>query len=281
MKLGITISPTDYSIRPGDLAVACEERGFESLWFPEHSHIPTSRRSPVPMGQEMPKEYACTHDLFVSLTLAAAVTKTIKLGSGICLAVQRDPIMLAKEVASFDQLSNGRFLFGIGGGWNAEEMENHGVSFDRRWKVLREKIEAMKAIWTEDEAEYHGEFVDFDPIWAYPKPLQKPYPPILLGTLFSAGLHRIVNYCDGWLPVGATVEDLPGAIQNLRSQAEQAGRQANELSISIFMAPDDEAFLQQYENMGVERAIFFLPPESADTVFPLLDQYARLIPNFH
>ena len=146
MKLGVTMSPTAYSIRPDDLAVACEERGFESLWFPEHSHIPTSRRSPVPTGGELPKEYAHTHDLFIALTLAAAATKTIKLGSGICLAVQRDPIMLAKEVASFDQLSNGRFLFGIGGGWNAEEMENHGVPFHQRWKVLREKIEAMKVI---------------------------------------------------------------------------------------------------------------------------------------
>ena len=174
MKLGVTMSPTNYSIRPNDLARACEERGFESLWFPEHSHIPTSRRSPVPTGRTLPKEYAHTHDLFIALTLAAAATKTIKLGSGICLAVQRDPIMLAKQVASFDQLSNGRFLFGIGGGWNAEEMENHGVPFHRRWKVLREKIEAMKAIWTQDEAEYHGEFVDFDPIWAYPKPSSSP-----------------------------------------------------------------------------------------------------------
>ena len=281
MKLGVTMSPTDYSIRPNDLALACEQRGFESLWFPEHSHIPTSRRSPVPTGGELPKEYAHTHDLFIALTLAAAATKTIKLGSGICLAVQRDPIMLAKEVASFDQLSNGRFLFGIGGGWNAEEMENHGVPFHQRWKVLREKIEAMKVIWTQDEAEYHGEFVDFDPIWAYPKPIQQPYPPILLGTLFSAGLHRVINYCDGWLPVGATVQDLPGAIHELRSQAEQAGRRVDDLSVSIFMAPDDATVLQQYQDMGVERAIFFLPPESADTVMPLLDTYAAFLSQFH
>ena len=281
MKLGITLSPTAYSIRPDELAQACEARGFESLWFPEHSHIPTSRRSPVPTGGELPKEYAHTHDLFVSLSLAAAVTKTIKLGSGICLAVQRDPIMLAKEVASFDQLSNGHFLFGIGDGWNAEEMENHGVPFNKRWKVLREKIEAMKAIWTEDEAEYHGEFIDFDPIWAYPKPLQQPYPPILLGTLFSGGLHRVINYCDGWLPVEATVQDLPAAIRELRAQAEQAGRHVNEILISVFMAPDDEAVLQQYQAMGVDRAIFFLPPEPADGALPLLDKYARFIPSFH
>lgn len=282
MKLGVTMSPTQYSIQPDDLARACEERGFESLWFPEHSHIPVSRRSPMPTGAEdIPKEYAYTYDLFASLMAAAGVTKTIKLGSGICLAVQRDPIAMAKAVASVDQLSNGRFLFGIGGGWNAEEMENHGVPFDRRWKVLREKIEAMKAIWTQEEAEYHGEFVNFDPIWSYPKPVQKPHPPVLLGTLFSTGLHRVVNYCDGWLPVGATVENLPEAIHELRTQAHHAGRQASDVSISVFMVPDDEAVLQQYQDMRVERAIFFVPPESAATVLPMLDNFARFIPKFH
>jgi probable F420-dependent oxidoreductase len=281
MKLGITMSPTEYSIRPDELARACEERGFESIWFPEHSHIPVSRRSPVPTGaEEMPKEYAYTYDLFAALTAAAGATKTIKLGSGICLAAQRDPITMAKQVASLDQLSNGRVLFGIGGGWNAEEMENHGAPFARRWKILREKIEAMKAIWTQKDAEYHGEFVNFDPIWSYPKPVQQPHPPVLLGTLFSGGLHRVINYCDGWLPVGATVQDLPVAIHELRTQAEQAGRKANEVPVSIFMAPDDEAVLRQYQDMGAHRAIFFVPPESAASALPLLDTYARFVPQF-
>lgn len=281
MKLGITMSPTEYAIRPDDLARECEERGFESIWFPEHSHIPVSRRSPVPTGAaEMPKEYAYTHDLFAALTAAAGVTQKIKIGSGICLAAQRDPITMAKQVASLDQLSNGRVLFGIGGGWNAEEMENHGAPFVSRWKILREKIEAMKAIWTQETAEYHGQFVNFGPIWSYPKPVQQPHPPVLLGTLFSGGLHRVINYCNGWLPVGATVQDLPRAIRNLQTLAEQAGRPAEEVPISIFMAPDDAAILSQYQDLGAERVIFFVPPESADGVLPRLDQYARFASKF-
>jgi len=216
MKLGVTMFATDYAIRPDELAHACEERGFESIWFPEHTHIPTSRRSPWPVGAALPKEYWHTHDLFVSLMAAAAATKTIKVGSGICLVIEHDPIVLAKEVASVDQLSNGRLIFGIGGGWNAEEMENHGTPFNRRWKVLRERIEAMKVIWSEEAAEYHGEFVNFDPIWCYPKPSQKPHPPILLGTLSAQRLNRVVRYCDGWIPVGLMLKDLPAAIRDLR-----------------------------------------------------------------
>src|SRR5215831_4497174 len=200
MKLGVTMFATDYAIRPDDLAVASEERGFESVWFPEHTHIPASRKSPWPGGAELPKEYWHTHDLFVSLMAAAAVTQTIKLGSGICLVIERDPIVLAKSVASVDQLSNGRLLFGIGGGWNAEEMEHHGTPFQRRWKVLRERIEAMKEIWTQETAEYHGEFVNFDPLWSYPKPLQQPHPPILLGTLFFFQAEDGIRDCDGWIP---------------------------------------------------------------------------------
>ena len=178
MDFGIAMFATDYAIRPDELARAAEERGFESLWFPEHTHIPASRKSPWPGGPELPKEYWHTHDLFVALAMAAAATKKLKIGSGICLLVERDPIMLAKEVATLDFLSNGRFLFGIGGGWNAEEMANHGTEFSQRWKLLRERIEAMKVIWREDDAAYHGELVDFDPIWSWPKPAQKPHPPI-------------------------------------------------------------------------------------------------------
>ncbi len=280
MKLGVTMFATDYAIRPDELARACEERGFESLWFPEHTHIPASRRTPWPAGGELPKEYWHTHDLFVALAAAAAVTQKIKLGSGICLVIEHDPIVLAKEVASVDQLSGGRLIFGIGGGWNAEEMENHGTPFKRRWKVLRERIEAMKAIWTQDEAEYHGEFVNFDPIWCYPKPLQKPHPPILLGTLSTKGLKRVVNYCDGWIPVGGTIRDLPGAIRELYTLAEQAGRPKNEISVSIFGASGKESELQQYRELGVERAVFMLPSAKREEVLPLLDQYARLIPQF-
>jgi probable F420-dependent oxidoreductase len=280
MKLGITMFATDYAIRPDELARACEDRGFESVWFPEHTHIPASRRSPWPGGAELPKEYWHTHDLFVTLTAAAVATKNIKIGSGICLVIEHDPIVLAKEVASVDQLSNGRLIFGIGGGWNAEEMEHHGTPFNRRWKVLRERIEAMKEIWANEAAEYHGEFVNFDPIWCYPKPQQKPHPPIVLGTLSAKGLNRVVNYCDGWIPVGGTVQDLPATIRELHGLAQQAGRRPQDVPVSIFGVAADESPLRQYQEMGIERAVFFLPSAGRDKVLPLLDQYATLIPKF-
>ncbi len=280
MKLGITMFATDYAIRPDELARECEVRDFESIWFPEHTHIPTSRRSPWPGGAELPKEYWHTHDLFVSLMAAAAATKTIKVGSGICLVIERDPIVLAKEVASIDQFSNGRLIFGIGGGWNAEEMEHHGTPFNRRWKVLRERIEAMKAIWSQEAAEYHGEFVNFDPIWCYPKPVQKPHPPILLGTLSSKGLNRVVRYCDGWIPVGVMLKDLPATIRDLHAHAERGGRQPSEVPVSIFGAPGKEDSLRQYQELGIERAVFGLPSENRDKILPLLDKYAALIPKF-
>src|SRR5262245_21370799 len=247
MKLGVSIFATDYAMRPDEFARACEERGFESVWYPEHTHIPASRRTPYPLGGDLPKDYWHIHDLFVALTAAAAATKTIKVGSGVCLVIERDPIVLAKQVASVDQLSNGRLLFGIGGGWNAEEMENHGTPFQRRWKVLRERIEAMKAIWTADAAEYHGEFVNFDPIWSSPKPWQKPHPPVLLGTLSTQGLQRVVRYCDGWIPAGIQPQALPEAMQNLRMLAEQAGRKGQDIPISLFGVPGEEALLRQYE----------------------------------
>jgi probable F420-dependent oxidoreductase len=277
MKLGVLMFATDYAIRPDDLARACEERGFESVWFPEHTHIPASRRSPWPLGGELPREYWHTHDLFVSLMAAAAATHTIKLGSGICLVIERDPIVLAKEVASVDQLSGGRLLFGIGGGWNAEEMEHHGTPFQRRWKILRERIEAMKAIWTEDAAEYHGEFVNFDPLWSYPKPQQKPHPPILLGTLSTQGLQRVVRYCDGWIPAAIQPQELTAAMRTLHALAEQAGRNPREIPVSIFGVSDDETLLRQYQELGVERAVFALPSAGREQVLPLLDQYARLL----
>lgn len=280
MKLGVLMFATDYAIRPDDLARACEERGFESVWFPEHTHIPTSRRSPWPIGGELPREYWHTHDLFVSLMAAAAATRTIKLGSGICLVIERDPIVLAKEVASVDQLSNGRLLFGIGGGWNAEEMEHHGTPFQRRWKVLRERIEAMKVIWTEEAAEYHGEFVNFDPIWSYPKPLQKPHPPILLGTLSTQGLQRVVRYCDGWIPAAVQPQEIAAAMRTLKALAEQAGRDPREIPVSIFGVSGDEGILRQYQELGVERAVFALPSEGRDQVLPILDQYAKCIATF-
>ena len=277
MKLGTVIFPTEYSIRPDDFARACEERGFESVWFPEHTHIPASRKTPYPAGGELPKEYSHTYDPFVALMAAAAVTKTIKVATGICLVIERDPIVTAKEVASLDLLSNGRFLFGIGGGWNVEEMENHGAPFKRRWKVLRERVEAMKKIWTEEAAEYHGEFVDFDPIWSYPKPRQKPHPPIVLGSASRAGLQRVVDYCDGWIPIGFALPDLPGAIRELHERAKAAGRDPKSIEITLFWAMPDAGELRRYESLGIERGILACPSLGRDEVLAMLDGYAPLV----
>ena len=190
MKFGVAIFPTDYSIGPHRIAKEAEDRGFESIFFPEHTHIPASRKTPWPGGADLPLEYSHSLDLFVALGAAAAATEKIMLGTGICLVIERDPITLANEVATLDHLSDGRALFGVGGGWNREEMENHGTSFSKRWIILRERIEAMKAIWAEDEASYHGNFVDFDRIWSWPKPTQKPHPPILVGGNGERTLDR-------------------------------------------------------------------------------------------
>ena len=203
MHFGLTMFAADFAIRIDELAREAEARGFESLWLPEHTHIPASRRSPWPGGADLPKEYWHTHDPFVALAVAAAVTRTLKLATGICLLIERDPITTAKQVASLDVLSNGRFIFGIGGGWNVEEMENHGTTFPTRWKLLRERVEAMKKIWTEETPEYHGTFVNFDKLWSWPKPVQNPHPPIYLGGHSPQVLQRVVDYCDGWLPIGA------------------------------------------------------------------------------
>jgi probable F420-dependent oxidoreductase len=277
MNYALTMFPTDYAIRPDELARAAEERGFESLFFPEHTHIPTSRRTPYPAGGELPKEYSHTHDPFVALAMAAAVTKRIKLATGICLAIERDPITLAKEVASLDFLSGGRVLLGIGGGWNAEEMENHGTVFKTRWKLLRERVEAMKAIWQNEAASYHGELVRFDPIWSFPKPVQKPHPPVLLGGHGEAALKRVVAYCDGWLPISLMAGDLKKAIADLHRLAKEKGRDPKSLSISVFWAQADRKAIDGYAEMGVERVIFPLPPDARDKVMPIVDQYAKLV----
>jgi len=281
MKFGVSIFNTEYSIRIDELARGLEERGFESLWLPEHTHIPKSRKSPWPGGPHLPKEYWHTLDPFVSLATAAVVTTRLKLATGICLVVERDPITTAKEVASLDLLSQGRFLFGIGGGWNAEEMENHGTDFTKRWRVLRERILAMKEIWTKDEAEFHGQFVNFDPIWAYPKPVQKPHPPIILGVNTPNARQRVVEYCDGWLPIAARAGDLTAGVADLRDRAKRAGRDPNSLTVSVFSATPTEEALRQYQNSGAERAIFPLPSSGRDEILPILDRLAKLTQAFY
>jgi probable F420-dependent oxidoreductase len=277
MHVGVLMFATDYAMRVDELARAAEARGYESLWLPEHTHIPTSRRSPWPGGPQLPKEYWHTHDLFVALATAAAVTTTLKVGTGICLLVQRDPIITAKEVASLDHLSRGRVLFGIGGGWNAEEMADHGTEFRTRWQVLRERVLAMKAIWTEDEARFEGEFVRFPPLWSWPKPVQRPHPPVLLGGHGRRALERVVDYCDGWLPIGARAVDIPGDMVALRRVAEERGRDPRTVSVSVYGAAMDAETLVRLADAGVERAIFWLPSEGADTVLPLLDRGAALM----
>jgi probable F420-dependent oxidoreductase len=277
MQYALSMFPTEYAIRIDQLARAAEERGFESLWVPEHTHIPASRRTPFPGGTELPMEYSHTLDPFVALGAAAAVTTRLKLGTAICLVVERDPIVLAKEVASLDLLSGGRFLFGVGVGWNAEEMENHGTNPRTRRRLMRERIEAMKAIWTQEQPQYHGRFVNFDPIWSYPKPVRKPHPPILMGGQGSKALQGVIEYCDGWMPIPARIENLVTQVAELRRQAAQAGRDPKSISITIFWGRADKAAIDQYEAAGAERVIFLLPPAPADKVMPKLDEYAQLI----
>ena len=280
MHFGAVMFTTDYSIRPDELARVLEDRGFESMWVPEHTHIPASRQSPWPGGGDLPKDYWHTYDPFLALTAAAGATTKLKLGTGICLVIERDPITLAKEIASLDMLSNGRFLFGIGGGWNSEEMGNHGTRFRSRWRLMRERILAMKEIWTKEEAEFHGEFVNFDKIWSYPKPVQKPYPPIIMGGDGATTFDRVIEYCDGWMPIGGRPGEgpsLPEKIAMLRRQAEEAGRDPATISITTFGTRPDRDQIARLEEAGVERAIFMLPSETRDAVMPLIDDCAKLI----
>jgi probable F420-dependent oxidoreductase len=272
MKFGVLMFPTDYAIDPVSLGKAVEERGFESLFLPEHTHIPTSRRTPWPGGADLPQEYWHTHDPFVALGAIAAVTEKIKLGTGICLVMERDPITLAKEVASVDLISNGRFLFGIGGGWNREEMENHGTDPRKRFPILRERILAMKEIWAKDEAEYHGKYVDFDPIWSWPKPVQKPHPPILVGGDGPTTFDRVIEYGDGWMPIpGRGEKPFSERLQEFNELAEAAGR--GKLPVSLYGVPPRPEVLNHYAEIGVERAMFRLPPVAKDEALGHLDRY--------
>jgi probable F420-dependent oxidoreductase len=277
MHIGVCIFATDYAIRIDELAREAEARGFESLFVPEHTHIPVSRRTPFPSGEPLPKEYSHTFDPFVSLMAAAAATKRIRIGTGICLIIERDTITTAKEVASLDLLSGGRFEFGIGAGWNAEEMEDHGTVYKTRFKRLAEQVRAMKEIWTKDEAEFHGEHVKFDKMWSWPKPAQKPHPPVLLGGESGHTLQRVVDFCDGWFPRGRAADVILPALKDLRERAAKAERDMKTISTSVFGAKPDAGMLETYAQAGITRAILRLPPEGRDTVLPLLDQWAKLI----
>jgi len=276
MHIGAAMFFTDYSMAPGELARALEERGFESVWSPEHSHIPLTRKSPFPSGGDLPKKYYDAMDPFVALMAAAAVTKKIKVGTGVCLVVQRDPIQTAKLVSSVDRLSGGRFLFGVGNGWNQDEIENHGTVFKSRHKLARERIEAMKVIWTKSKAEYHGEMVSFDPMMTWPKPVQKPHPPVLVGGAFPHSARRAVRYGDGWIPLAGR-GDILDAMARFREMLKEAGRDEASCPITLFGCADDADTLKRYRDQGVQRACVSLPAAKAGTVLPILDRWAGLI----
>ncbi|MEU7784941.1 LLM class F420-dependent oxidoreductase [Amycolatopsis sp. NPDC049159] len=270
MKIGLCAFPTDYGIAPGALAVAAEERGFESLFFCDHTHIPVSRRTPYPPGGELPRMYLRSLDLFGALTAAAAVTATLRVGSGVCLVVQRDPIVTAKQVATLDLLSGGRFLFGVGAGWNREEMAHHGTDPRTRMRLLGERVRAMRAIWTEDEAEFHGEFVDFDPLWSWPKP--RRVPPVLVGGMGPGVEDRILAWGDGWLAQNVTADTIDAFAARLGRLRERAP-----VPVTLFNASADPALLARYAELGLERVLLLVPDAGADVVLPHLDHLAPLV----
>jgi probable F420-dependent oxidoreductase len=278
MLIGAAMFFTDYSIGAAELAQALEARGFESVWAPEHSHIPTSRKTPLPSGGELSRQYYDVMDPFVTLTAAAVATKNLKIGTGVCLVIQRDTIQTAKLVASLDQVSGGRFLFGIGGGWNQDEMEDHGTVHATRFKKMREQIEAMKAIWTENKPEYHGKLVDFPPMMAWPKPVQQPHPPVILGGMFPHAARRALRYGNGWIPHlrRPEYEDVTDYLPQFRQLAAETGRDPAEVPITVWGVPPDLDRLKRYRDQGVARGVVQLAPEPAGKALPILDRWAEL-----
>jgi len=275
MKFGAIIFATDKSIQPVELATEIEARGLDSFFVPEHTHIPTSTTSPFFPDGKVPEMYHRTYDPFVVLGACAAATKSINLGTGICLVSQRHPITLAKEVATLDRLSKGRLIFGIGAGWNKPEVENHGVPFEKRWAVTRERILAMKKIWTEDEPEYHGEFVNFDKMWSYPKPLQKGGPPIWIGSNSKYVPDRIAEYADGWIPIGG--REGGGSVEGVKAACAKRGRKYEELTLAYFLAPLEEEAVKRHIQDGYTHFVFGLPSEGREKVLPVLDEIEALV----
>jgi probable F420-dependent oxidoreductase len=273
MKFGIGIFPTEDTPPPGEIGRLVEEHGFESLFFPEHTHIPASRETPYPAGGELPPQYSRTYDPFLALTAAAAATRTLRVGNGICLVTERDPIITAKEVATLDHLSGGRLLFGVGAGWNAEEMRDHGTDFHGRFGLLRERVEAMKEIWGNDEASYDGRHVSFERIWSWPKPLQKPHPPILLGGNGPKVLDRVLALGDEWMPNRVGDDDgMIARFEELAARADQAGRARIPITVAGLMR--DPGRIERFERAGVHRGFFWLPSVGREELVPALQKYA-------
>ena len=277
VRVGVMTFPTAYSMAIGELAAALEERGFESLWLTEHSHIPVAH-SPWPGGPKLPASYYDVYDPIVGLAVAAEHTTTLRLGTAVLIMPQRDPIQLAKSLATIDVISGGRLEVGIGGGWNLAEMANHGTDPTRRFRRMREGAEAMVAIWTEATAEYHGELIDFDPIQAWPKPVQRPHPKIHVGGAAPSALQRVVRYGDGWIPMtGRGDGDLIDHVGELRRLAAAAGRDPDALEVTICGAPQDRAKLDEYVDAGVDRVLFVLPSKGRDEILPRLDRLAPVL----
>jgi probable F420-dependent oxidoreductase len=281
MRFGVSLFATDQSIRPDEFARAAEERGFDSVFFPEHTHIPASRKTPFPLGGELPKEYSRIHDLFVAMTAAAMATTRIKVGAGVCLVTEHDPIVLAKQAASLDALSNGRLILGIGAGWNAEEMEDHGVPFKKRWRVVGERVKAMRRIWNQDTAEFHGDFVNFDPIWCWPKPAQAGGPPVWLGSLSMKAFERVVEYCDGWYPVGTEYDALARRVHTLREAADRAGRKFDTIELSVAVLAPSEESCNRLRDLGFTNMVLGIASEPRDKALAALDRRASLVSKLH
>ena len=277
MKIGVTIHATDVAMSPVELAVAAEERGFYSLYIPEHTHIPTSRRTPPPTGDaELADEYLRSPDPYIALAAAASVTSTLRLGTGIALPAQHDHITLAKQVATLDWISGGRLVFGIGFGWNHEEMENHGIEVKHRRALVREKMLAMQAFWANEVAEFHGELIDVAPSWQWPKPVQQPRPRILIGGGAGPKLFaHVAEYADGWMPIGGA--GMKAALENLRRALEARGRDPESLHIVPMGVVPDREKLAHYESLGVTEAVLRLPSAPRDRVLPVLDDFARFV----
>jgi len=279
MRFGLTTFPTDYGVHPSDLARACEEHGFESLFVPEHTHIPTSRESPYPFDSDapLPTEFSHLLDPFIALAVAGAATERLMLGVGLCVVPHHDPIILAKVVSSLDHVSRGRVILGVGAGWNDEELRNHGGEGRHRWSVLRERVLAMRELWTRDDAEFHGEFVDFDPVWQWPKPHQRPYPQVLVGGRGPRVFERVIDYGDGWLASGKHEHDerLAGRIARFRNAVEEAGRPR--LPVTLQQGTKTPAMIEAYQEMGLDRCTFRLPPGDASEVFVEIARLERLV----
>ncbi len=275
MHVGLSTFPTTYAISAVDLARAAEERGFDSLWTVEHTHIPASRRTPYPMGGELPSIYWESFEPFTYLAQAAAVTEHLKVGTGVCLVAQHHPLALAKRVASIDAITGGRFLFGVGGGWLAEEMENHNLAYKDRWKVLREYVMAMQACWTQKDAEFHGEYVDFDPVWVEPKPVSQPHPPVFIGATSTWAMDRIAEYAQGWYPVH--VPEFDERLAQLTEACERRGRSIEEIDISLLTMPQSQEQVAELAAKGVNRIVLSVPTADTAESLKVLDGYASVV----